>query len=80
MICAYSASALKYLMNEHEPSRESVCNIHQIVRSLELVENNIFLIWVPAQVGIARNESADIMAKRFFFFDGQSLSVKPTQK
>ena len=45
MICSDSASALKYLMNEYEPIRELVCIIHQIVRSLELVGNNIFLVW-----------------------------------
>ena len=65
-------------MNEHEPSRELVCNIHQIVRSLELVGNNIFLVWVPAHVGIAGNESADIMAK-WGILNGQIISEKSTQ-
>ena len=78
MICSDSASALKYLINEHEPVRELVCNIHQIVRSSELVGNNIFLVWVPAHVGIAGNESADIMAK-WGILNGQIISENSTQ-
>ena len=78
MICSDSASALKYLMNEHDPSREMVYSIHQIVRSLECMGNNILLVWVPAHVGIAGNESADNMAK-WGILNGQSVIVKPTQ-
>ena len=78
MICSDSASALKYRINQYEPIRELVCNIHQIVRSLELVGNNIFLVWVPSHVGIVGNESADMMAK-WGILNGQIISEKSTQ-